>query len=69
MVRKRIKVENEQFVRDVDNNAILSTDKTALSVHRLHRRKNKEDKQVVEDLKAQVDELKKLVASLLKDKE
>lgn len=56
---------DKSIVRDLTSNAILSVDKTALSVHRAHRRFVQLKEEEMNQLKDQVSELTKLVQTLI----
>ena len=62
---KNIKIEQTQYVRDVNSKAILSTNRNALENYKIARLKKEEEINVINTMKQDIKELKEMIQTLI----
>lgn len=65
---KTVKVEETQYVRDVNSKAILNTNRNALENYKLARKQKEKEISDINSMKQDILELKELVKQLIKKK-
>jgi len=65
---KTIKVEETQYVRDINSKAILNTNRNALENYKLAKKRKEQEISDINSMKQDILELKELVKKLIKKK-
>jgi hypothetical protein len=65
---KTVKVEETQYVRDVNSKAILNTNRNALENYKLAKKRKEAEISDINSMKQDILELKELVKQLIKKK-
>ena len=65
---KTVKVEETQYVRDVNSKAILNTNRNALENYKLAKKRKEQEISDINSMKQDILELKELVKQLIKKK-
>ena len=62
---KNIKINDTQYVRDINSKAILNTNRKALDEYRLATQKKQDEIDDINNMKSDIVELKKMIKTLL----
>lgn len=65
---KTIKVEETQYVRDINSKAILNTNRNALENYKLSKKRKEQEISDINNIKQDILELKEIVKKLIKIK-
>ena len=65
---KTVKVEETQYVRDVNSKAILNTNRNALENYKLAKKRKEQEISDINSMKQDILELKELVKKLIEKK-
>lgn len=69
MRKHEVKIKDEEnFVKDLDNNAILNTDIKGLNLYKMKKRKKQESIETINTLKERISQLEQIIEKLVKDK-
>ncbi len=69
MRKHEVKIKDEEnFVKDLDNNAILNTDIKGLNLYKMKKRKRQESIETINTLKERISQLEQIIEKLVKDK-
>lgn len=69
MKKHEVKIKDEEnFVKDLDNNAILNTDIKGLNLYKMRKRKRQESIETINTLKERISQLEQIIEKLVKDK-
>lgn len=69
MRKHEVKIKDEEnFVKDLDNNAILNTDIKGLNLYKMRKRKRQESIETINTLKERISQLEQIIEKLVKDK-
>mgnify|MGYP006435294121 FL=1 len=62
---KNIKIEQTQYVRDVNSKAVLNTNKKALDSYKIARKRKMNEIEDINNMKKDIAELKEMIKTLL----
>ena len=62
---KNIKIEQTQYVRDVNSKAVLNTNKKALDSYKIARKRKMNEIEDINNMKRDITELKEMIKTLL----
>jgi hypothetical protein len=62
---KNIKIEQTQYVRDVNSKAVLNTNKKALDSYKIARKRKMNEIEDINNMKRDIAELKEMIKTLL----
>ena len=62
---KNIKIEQTQYVRDVNSKAVLNTNKKALDNYKVARKRKMNEIEDINNMKRDITELKEMIKTLL----
>jgi hypothetical protein len=62
---KNIKIEQTQYVRDVNSKAVLNTNKKALDNYKVARKRKMNEIEDINNMKRDISELKEMIKTLL----
>lgn len=69
MRKHEVKIKDEEdFVKDLDNNAILNTNIKGLNLYKMRKRKRQESIETINTLKERISQLEQIIEKLVKDK-
>lgn len=69
MRKHEVKIKDEEnFVKDLDNNAILNTDIKGLNLYKMKKRKRQESIETINTLKERISQLEQIIEKLVRDK-
>ena len=69
MRKHEVKIKDEEnFGKDLDNNAILNTDIKGLNLYKMKKRKRQESIETINTLKERISQLEQIIEKLVKDK-
>lgn len=69
MKKHEVKIKDENdFVKDLDNNAILNTNIKSLNLYKMRKRKRQESIETINTLKERISQLEQVIEKLMKDK-
>lgn len=65
---KEVKIKNENdFVKDLTNNAILNNNIKSLNLYKLKKRKRQQEQQEINNLKEKISQLEEIISKLIKE--
>lgn len=68
MKRKEVKIKDEEdFVKDLSNNAILNNNIRSLNLYKLKKKKIREEKEEINLLKDKISHLETIIKQLIKE--
>jgi hypothetical protein len=62
---KNVKIEQTQYVRDVNSKAVLNTNKKALDSYKIARKRKMNEIEDINNMKRDIAELKEMIKTLL----
>jgi hypothetical protein len=62
---KNVKIEQTQYVRDVNSKAVLNTNKKALDSYKIARKRKMNEIEDINNMKRDITELKEMIKTLL----
>ena len=62
---KNVKIEQTQYVRDVNSKAVLNTNKKALDNYKVARKRKMNEIEDINNMKRDITELKEMIKTLL----
>ena len=62
---KNVKIEQTQYVRDVNSKAVLNTNKKALDNYKVARKRKMNEIEDINNMKRDISELKEMIKTLL----
>lgn len=62
---KNVKIEQTQYVRDVNSKAVLNTNKKALDNYKITRKRKMNEIEDINNMKKDIAELKEMIKTLL----
>lgn len=62
---KNVKIEQTQYVRDVNSKAVLNTNKKALDNYKITRKRKMNEIEDINNMKRDIAELKEMIKTLL----
>ena len=62
---KNIKIEQTQYVRDINSKAVLNTNKKALDSYKIARKRKMNEIEDINNMKRDIAELKEMIKTLL----
>ena len=62
---KTVKVEETQYVRDINSKAILNTNRNALENYKMSKQKKEDEINIINTMKRDIEELKEMIKSLI----
>ena len=62
---KNVKIEQTQYVRDVNSKAVLNTNKKALDSYKIARKRKMNEIEDINNMKKDIAELKEMIKTLL----
>lgn len=69
MRKHEVKIKDEEnFVKDLDNNAILNTNIKGLNLYKMRKGKRQESIETINTLKERISQLEQIIEKLVKDK-
>lgn len=69
MRKHEVKIKDEEdFIKDLDNNAILNTNIKGLNLYKMRKRKRQESIETINTLKERISQLEQIIEKLVKDK-
>ena len=65
---KEVKIKNENdFVKDLTNNAILNNNIKSLNLYKLKKRKRQQEQQEINNLKEKISQFEEIISKLIKE--
>ena len=69
MRKHEVKIKDEEdFIKDLDNNAILNTNIKGLNLYKMRKRTWQESIETINTLKERISQLEQIIEKLVKDK-
>jgi len=62
---KTVKIEETQYVRDVNSKAILNTNRNALENYKMAKKRKEDEINVINNMRKDIDELKEMIKTLI----
>ena len=62
---KNVKIEQTQYVRDINSKAVLNTNKKALDSYKIARKRKMNEIEDINNMKRDIAELKEMIKTLL----
>jgi hypothetical protein len=62
---KNVKIEQTQYVRDINSKAVLNTNKKALDSYKIARKRKMNEIEDINNMKKDIAELKEMIKTLL----
>ena len=62
---KTVQIKETKYVRDLDSKAILNTNINALEQYKMEKKRLEDEKNVINNMKKDIAELKEMIAQLL----
>jgi len=62
---KTVKIEETQYVRDVNSKAILNTNRNALENYKMAKKRKEDEINVINNMRKDIEELKEMIKTLI----